>query len=131
MFGEFKRGIPRDYGEFGKLLNFLAQSSFKHIKNLYIFIYFYKKTRLLKMKTKNLSFMCIMVKDPKVGGYTAFFKQLPHIIAEGETTEEAFDNLINAMYDIFIHQNKEGLGEIEENFNVIQKTVNLTFSEEV
>lgn len=82
------------------------------------------------MKTKNLSFMCIMVKDPKVGGYTAFFKQLPHIIAEGETTDEAFDNLINAMYDIFMHQNKEDIGEIGKNFNVIQKPVNFTFIEE-
>jgi len=55
------------------------------------------------MKTKNLSLDCIMVEDPKIGGYTAFFKQFPNIISEGETVKEAKDNLINAIYDALHH----------------------------
>jgi predicted RNase H-like HicB family nuclease len=56
------------------------------------------------MKIKNLSLDCIMVEDPKVCGYTAFFKIFPNIISEGETVEEAENNLLDAFHDVFKKQ---------------------------
>ena len=34
----------------------------------------------------------VLVQDIKIGGYTAYFKQLPNIIAEGDTDNEAMKN---------------------------------------
>jgi len=48
---------------------------------------------------KNL-FKIIYVEDPKIGGYTAFFKNFPNIITEGNTRKKARKNLWNALYDI-------------------------------
>jgi hypothetical protein len=42
----------------------------------------------------------IYVEDPKTGGYTAYFKDFPSIISEGETIEIAQVNLWNTTYDI-------------------------------
>ena len=42
----------------------------------------------------------IFVEDPKCGGYTAFFKHLPDILAEGATMKAAKRNLLNAVYDV-------------------------------
>ena len=49
----------------------------------------------------------IFVEDPKCGGYTAFFKQRPDILAEGDTKKVAKRNLLNAVYDInkYLKQN--------------------------
>jgi len=34
------------------------------------------------------------------GGYTAFFKEIPKVLSEGETKEKAYHNLILALHDI-------------------------------
>jgi hypothetical protein len=39
------------------------------------------------------------VEDPG-GGYTAWFIEIPNVITEGETKEEAYHNLILAIHDI-------------------------------
>lgn len=41
----------------------------------------------------------MFIKDPKQGGYTTFFKDFPKLVAQGETVEEAQENLWNALYD--------------------------------
>jgi len=61
------------------------------------------------MKTAQLfklPLTAIMVKDPNIGGFTAFFKQFPEIIAEGDTDGEALQNLMNAVYDVFEYRSK-------------------------
>jgi len=42
----------------------------------------------------------IMVRDKKLGGYTAFLKELPSVIVEGETVGKAQKNLADAIWDI-------------------------------
>ncbi len=37
----------------------------------------------------------IFIEDTRIGGFTAFFDELPNIITEGETKEEALENLIS------------------------------------
>ncbi len=44
--------------------------------------------------------MEIYVEDFKQGGFTAFFKDFPEILAEGETKEEARKNLWAAAHDV-------------------------------
>jgi len=43
------------------------------------------------------------VEDPDLGGYTAFFKEFPQIVSQGETFEEAQTNLWNTLYDVIKH----------------------------
>ena len=42
----------------------------------------------------------IMVEDPHIGGYTAFLKELPNIVTEGETVGKAQKNLADAIWDV-------------------------------
>jgi hypothetical protein len=44
--------------------------------------------------------MEIYVEDPKEGGYTAFFKDFPKLVTQGETIEDAQNRLWIATYDI-------------------------------
>ena len=39
----------------------------------------------------------IMIEDKQVGGYTAYFAELPDVVAEGETKEGAESNLFEAL----------------------------------
>jgi len=41
------------------------------------------------------------VEDPDLGGYTAFFKDFPQMVTQGETIEEAQENLWKLTYDVF------------------------------
>jgi uncharacterized Zn finger protein len=45
----------------------------------------------------------IYVEDPKEGGFTAYFADIPNIIVEGETIKEAQTRLWNATYDVLKH----------------------------
>ena len=42
----------------------------------------------------------VFILDEKLGGYTAWFKDYPNIITEGETIAEANENLKNAFLDV-------------------------------
>lgn len=35
----------------------------------------------------------VLIEDQKIGGYTAFYQEIPYAVAEGETKEEATKNL--------------------------------------
>lgn len=43
----------------------------------------------------------IYVKDPKDGGYTAYFKDYPQMVTEGNTINDAQDRLWGTAYDTF------------------------------
>jgi len=77
----------------------------------------------------NLPLTAIFVEDPNIGGYTAFFKQLSNIITEGETQDEAYQNLINAVMDVFEYQSKSESLDLDPSLKVIQKSVNLSAHE--
>lgn len=47
----------------------------------------------------------IFVEDSNLGGYTVYFKEFPDIISEGETQEEALQNIKNTVYDVFKYKN--------------------------
>ena len=49
----------------------------------------------------------ILVEDKKDGGYTAFFKEFPFIVVEGNTIDEAKTSLKNTLHDIIMHKKNE------------------------
>ncbi len=55
----------------------------------------------------------VFVQDPDTSGFTAFFAQLPNIIAEGDTEEEATTNLLNTLRTVFQHQKNVELQQKE------------------
>ena len=55
----------------------------------------------------------IYVEDPK-GGFTIFFKEFPNVISEGETKEEALDNLQRTMHDVFSYKNTLSVEELDK-----------------
>lgn len=78
----------------------------------------------------NFSLTMIMVEDPKIKGYTAFFKQFPNIIAEGDSDEEASMNLMNAVHDVFEFQNmKENNNNLSADYKIIERPLNFTSNE--
>jgi predicted RNase H-like HicB family nuclease len=75
------------------------------------------------LKSKMFSLDAILVEDPTLGGFTAFFKQFPNIISEGETEEEAIQNLLNAIHDVFNYQSLQTKEPASSEFRVIRKSV--------
>ena len=55
----------------------------------------------------------IYVEDPQ-GGFTIFFKEFPNVISEGETEEEALDNLQRTMHDVFSYKNTLSVEELDK-----------------
>ena len=55
----------------------------------------------------------IYVEDEKIGGYTIFFKEFPDIISEGETKEDALDNLMKTVHDVFKYKNTQSIEELD------------------
>jgi predicted RNase H-like HicB family nuclease len=78
------------------------------------------------MNTPNLELTAVFVED-KQKGYTAFFAQVPHIIAEGDSLEEATANLFATLKTAFKHQKTEELegGDRCMNTNVITRSFNM------
>ena len=56
----------------------------------------------------------IYVEDEKIGGYTVFFKEFPNIISEGETKEDALDNIIRTVHDVFKYKNTLSVEELDK-----------------
>jgi predicted RNase H-like HicB family nuclease len=48
------------------------------------------------MKVKNLSFTAVFIEDPE-GGYSAFIEEIPGANSQGETLEEAKENVVEAL----------------------------------
>lgn len=80
----------------------------------------------MKVRHLNIPLNAVLVEDPKIGGYTAYFKQFPDIIAEGETDDEAMRNLTNAVYDVFMFKGHK-LTETDSNYKIIDKTASFSF----
>jgi predicted RNase H-like HicB family nuclease len=62
-------------------------------------------------KAQNMKLDAVLVEDINIGGYTAFFKQFPQIIAEGVDEDDAISNLLRALHDVFAFKGRE-----KENF---------------
>jgi len=70
----------------------------------------------------NIPLTVVMVQDPHIGGYTAYFKQFPDIIAEGDTDDEAMNNLMNAVHDVFVYKSTDLRDEFAgRNYKVINR----------
>ncbi|MDI9312661.1 MAG: hypothetical protein QM541_16085 [Flavobacterium sp.] len=76
------------------------------------------------MTPNNLQLTGIFVQDPHDKGFTAFFTQLPNIIAEGDNEEDATKNLIQTVQTVFEHQKKNNSPQS----NVITKQFNLSIA---
>lgn len=78
----------------------------------------------------NLELTGVFVQDPESKGYTAFFAQLPNIIAEGDTQEAAVENLINTVRVVFEHQKNAEFKQEQtcRNTNITTKHYNLAFA---
>ena len=63
------------------------------------------------MKVKNLSFTAVFIEDP-AGGYAAFIEEIPGANSQGETLEEAKENVVEALHMV-----------LETNKILAQKTI--------
>ena len=54
-----------------------------------------------------LRLTAILVPDEKLGGFTAFFAQIPNVIAEGKNEDEAMKNLFGLLQSVFEYQQEE------------------------
>ncbi len=80
------------------------------------------------MKTNKLSTLpltVIMIQDPKVSGYTVYFKQFQSIVAEGDNEDDAIQNLINAVHDVFKFQSMKE-EKIDSKYLVSTKSIDFT-----
>jgi len=73
----------------------------------------------------------IMVKDPNTGGFTAFFKQFPEIIAEGDSDKDVIKNLMNAVHDVFQFKNQIKSEQTDNSSNIIERSVNFCLDSRV
>jgi len=83
-----------------------------------------QSVNLKNMEAQNFQLTGIFVQDPIDKGFTAFFAQLPNIIAEGDTEEEATKNLIQTVQTVFEHQQNNGFHQP----NVRTKQFNLSIA---
>jgi hypothetical protein len=85
------------------------------------------KFKEMKARHLNIPLNAVLVQDPKIGGFTAYFKQFPDIIAEGDTDDEAMKNLTDAVYDVFMFKGKLTETETDKNYKIIDKTASFMF----
>lgn len=80
------------------------------------------------MKTLNemkFSLVAVLVEDETSGGYTAFFKQFPEVIAQGTTIDDAIDKLLCALHDVFKFQGRDMPGTFSAKDKVVERSVDL------
>jgi predicted RNase H-like HicB family nuclease len=70
-----------------------------------------------------LSLDAILVRDRNFNGFTAYFKQFPNIVAEGEDQDRAMENLFNALHDYLKYESVTAPKECGE--EVIEKSFSL------
>ena len=70
---------------------------------------------------QTLSLNIVMVEDKKLGGYTAFFKQFPEVVVEGENEKEAMSTLIETLQLVLKHD--QVAPKIKLPAHVIERTV--------
>lgn len=57
--------------------------------------------------TTKLSFTAVILKDEDLGRFTAYFKQFPSIIAEGDSEDEVLTNLLKAVHDVLQYESSQ------------------------
>ena len=78
------------------------------------------------MKNKDqisFSLDVILVEDPEIGGFTAFFKQFPNILSEGKTQNEAIRKLLHTLHDVFKYKSESSDFSVDSSFKVTNKSV--------
>ena len=78
----------------------------------------------------NFSLELIMLHDSKKRGYTAFFKQFPDVIAQGNTRKDTISNLVNTFQDVLKYWGKTGLPpEFGDQKKVVSKSIDFQTSQ--
>ena len=77
---------------------------------------------------QSISLTGIYVQDPHDKGFTAFFAELPNIVAEGDTEDEATKNLFSLVQVVFEHQKNEMKDPGCFNDQVKTKEFNLSYA---
>ena len=72
-----------------------------------------------------ISLTAILVQD-KSKGYTAFFAELPNIIAEGDNEKEATVNLFHLVQNVFSHNKEQEVDQISSLNSVHTQSYNLS-----
>lgn len=53
------------------------------------------------------SLTAVLIEDHRAGGFTAYIAEFPEVISEGETKEEAYQNLLYAFKEILEFKKEE------------------------
>jgi len=75
------------------------------------------------MENTNFDITYVLVEDEKVGGFTCYFAQLPNIVAEGDTEEEAKENLRALVKAVFNHQKSSVASNLVKGHHVKTESV--------
>jgi len=81
---------------------------------------------LIKMKNKKSSrfqLTIILVQNPKTKSYTAYFKQIPDIITEGNNEKEAIRNIFKAVSDVVSYQDEIKNITVGKDLKILKKSI--------
>jgi predicted RNase H-like HicB family nuclease len=70
-------------------------------------------------KGSTISITGVLIEDPETKGYTAYFAELPEVIAQGSNKEEAKANLFDALKTILDFKREEMHDEDQEDDGII------------
>jgi predicted RNase H-like HicB family nuclease len=77
------------------------------------------------MKYKDLSLTAVFIEEPE-GGYSAFIEEIQGVNTQGETLEEARENLHDALIMVFEANKALAENKITPGSNRIEEKLNLT-----
>jgi predicted RNase H-like HicB family nuclease len=83
------------------------------------------------MKDQNqpvLSFTGVMIQDPETKGYTAYFAEFPEVIAQGDDTASAKENLLLAFKSMIEFKTEEAKEEYAGDDTIITENYPFSFS---
>ena len=76
-----------------------------------------------KKKLKNVGFTAVFIPDEKTGGYSAYVEEIPGVNTQGDTLEEARENLLDAL-ELMIEIRRELMEkELPANQNIIRESL--------
>lgn len=79
------------------------------------------------MENKSVSITGVLIQDPKTKGFTAYFAEMPDVIAEGKNEDEATKNLFEAFQSVLDFRKEESQEE-EEDGNIFTRSFNLAIN---
>jgi len=79
------------------------------------------------MEKNTVSITGVLIQDPASKAYTAYFAEMPDVIAEGRNEEEATKNLFEAFQSVLDFR-KEESHEEEEDGNIFTRSFNLALN---